>query len=131
MNADLAGAALRLVGAPFRLHGRDPATGIDCVGVVAAALAGCGRKVHSPRGYSMRQVDLAVLLEFAALNGLVKSDSDGDVILCAVSSVQPHLVIPTRQGFVHAHASLGRVTEMPGPLPWPVICQWQLQSEKD
>ncbi len=38
MNADLAAAALNLIGTPFRLHGRDPATGLDCVGLVAEAM---------------------------------------------------------------------------------------------
>ena len=34
----LATAAEQLIGIPFRLHGRNPETGLDCVGVVAAAV---------------------------------------------------------------------------------------------
>ncbi len=36
-------AAESLVGIRFRLFGRDPAYGLDCVGLVAAALARSGR----------------------------------------------------------------------------------------
>ena len=35
----LAQAAQKLIGSPFRLHGRNRETGLDCIGVVGAALA--------------------------------------------------------------------------------------------
>ena len=38
-GAALAAAAESLVGTRFRLHGRDPDTGLDCVGLLAASLA--------------------------------------------------------------------------------------------
>jgi cell wall-associated NlpC family hydrolase len=44
----LATAAETLVGSRFRLHGRDPETGLDCVGVVAAAMAAIGQSPPSP-----------------------------------------------------------------------------------
>lgn len=131
MRTDLAKAALGLVGAPFRLHGRDPATGLDCVGLVGAALAACGRTVIAPAGYSMRSLDVAPLLRFAAANGLEASDSDGDVLLAAVHSLQPHLLIAVPGGYVHAHAGLGRVTFLPGQLPWAMLRQWRLLDSKD
>ena len=37
-GAAIAAAARALVGVPFRLQGRDPALGLDCVGLVGAAL---------------------------------------------------------------------------------------------
>lgn len=40
MDAALAEAALSLVGTRFRLHGRVAETGLDCVGLVAAAMRG-------------------------------------------------------------------------------------------
>ena len=42
----LALAAESYVGASFRLHGRDPITGFDCLGLVLVALAEIGRPVR-------------------------------------------------------------------------------------
>ena len=44
--------ALALVGAPFRLHGRSEETGLDCVGLVALAVARSGVRVGALPGYS-------------------------------------------------------------------------------
>jgi cell wall-associated NlpC family hydrolase len=131
VNAALAAAAASLLDTPFRLHGRDPETGLDCVGLVAAALKRCGQAVDVPRGYTMRSADVRPLLHFAASNGLREVADNGDVILAAVHSLQPHLLIRVPAGFVHAHAGLGRVTLMPAPLPWPIARQWQLFQTED
>ena len=42
----LALAAEALEGAPFRLHGRDPVTGLDCIGVLAQSLEAFGQKCN-------------------------------------------------------------------------------------
>lgn len=118
--------ALGLVGAPFRLHGREPRTGLDCVGLVAEALHRAGRAPAIPQGYSLRAISVAQFLPCAAASGLIVTEDDGDVLLCMVNPLQPHLLVRAAGGFVHAHASLGRVTFMPGPLPWPVVLQWRL-----
>jgi len=131
VNAALAAAAASLLDTRFRLHGRDPQTGLDCVGLVAAALTRCGQAVEVPRGYTMRSADVQSLLHFAAANGLREVAGDGDVILAAVHSLQPHLLIRVPAGFIHAHAGIGRVTLMPDPLPWPIARQWQLVQTED
>ena len=51
MSGALAEAALGLLGVPFRLHGRDPATGLDCVGLVAEALRRAGRRPDASPGH--------------------------------------------------------------------------------
>ena len=33
--------------------------------------------------------------------------------------------VSTDPGFVHAHAGLRRVVEMPGESPWPIIGWWR------
>ncbi|WP_174522616.1 C40 family peptidase [Novosphingobium lentum] len=125
MNRALADAALDLVGVPFRLHGRDPATGLDCVGLVAEAVRRTGRTVAPPRGYRMRMLTVAPLLRFAEANGLEPTAADPDVILAQVHALQPHLLVVAPGGMVHAHAGLGRVTFLPDPLPWPIIAGWR------
>lgn len=124
MNGRLAEAALELVGAPFRLHGRDAERGLDCVGVVAEALHRIGRITSVPEGYTLRGTAISRFISCAAQSGLRPTDANGDVILCMINPVQPHLLVRVNDGFVHAHASLRRVVFMPGPLPWRVQMQW-------
>lgn len=126
----LAAAALELIGVPFRLHGRDPATGLDCVGLVAEAMRRTGFFPVPPQGYAMRSASPHALLRFAAASGLTEVSDDGDVVLAMVNPVQPHLLIAVPDGFVHAHAGIGRVTAMPSPLPWPTILQWRVIPQR-
>ena len=128
--AHLAGAAEALVGAPFRLHGRDPATGLDCVGVVTAALRASGRPVVEPNGYGLRNRSIAPLLELAEANRLVEAEGavePGDVLLVKPGPGQHHLLIASPTGFIHAHAGLRRVVAQPSPLPWPIERRWRLE----
>ena len=130
MNADLAAAALNLIGTPFRLHGRDPATGLDCVGLVAEAMRRAGFHPVPPGGYGLRALSVDALVPHAGARGRVPVPRDGDVVLARVSPVQAHLLIAAPDGFVHAHAGLRRVTFLPGPLPWPAPLAWRIPSER-
>ena len=127
----LAAAALDLVGSPFRLHGRDPRSGLDCVGVVAVALKAIGRDVALPCDYRLRGGCVQRFDHWAAACGLVPKPAllpiqTGDIVLCAPGAGQFHLMIASGDTLVHAHAGLGRVVAWPGPAPWPVRRCWQL-----
>lgn len=132
-GALLAEAAQGVVGSRFRLHGRDPATGLDCIGVLAAALAATGQKATFPTGYSIRTGrfdDLAALAEahgFAPATGIVLA---GDVLFVRPGPAQMHLLIAAVDPghFVEAHAGLGRVILRPGPLIDQVLQRWRLQA---
>lgn len=125
----LASAAEALVGIPFRLHGRDPATGLDCVGVLAAALSSGGNSHRLPNGYALRNRSLLDTSSIAQLCGLFPASGSivaGDVLICRVSPCQFHIAIAAPEDrFVHAHAGLRRVVLTPGPLPWPVVQHWR------
>ena len=129
-RAELAEAAEALVGAPFRLHGRDPATGLDCVGVIVAALRASGRRVVDSRGYGLRNGSVAPLLDLAEANSLNQAQGaiePGDILLVRPGPGQHHLLIATGAGFIHAHAGLRRVVAQPGPLPWPIERRWRIE----
>lgn len=116
----VAARALALVGAPFRLHGRDPVHGLDCVGVVALAT---GHAV--PGGYALRGGNAdAVTARIDAV--LARSDgaSPGDVLLMAAGPGQLHLAVRVENGIVHADAGLRRVVMRPGEPPWPLLAAW-------
>lgn len=130
----LATAAEALVGSAFRLHGRDPATGLDCVGVLAAALSSVGHPNRLPNDYTLRNRTLIDTSPIAQLCGLGPASGPivaGDVAICRVSPCQFHIAIAASSGgFVHAHAGLRRVVLAPGPLAWPTIQHWRLRAAK-
>ena len=127
----VAAAARELVGMSFRLHGRDPASGLDCVGVVAVSLAGAGWRGPVPSGYPLRGGDvdrIAALLD--RLLPRVKAwRRAGDIVLAVPGPGQFHLLALTDGGFVHADAGLRRVVERPGPPPWPIAASWRYEGE--
>jgi len=131
-GAELAEAAEALVGTPFRLHGRDPATGIDCVGLLGAALERCGGRAPLPNGYALRARALPDLAGFAAGCGLIAASgpiAPGDVLLVRIEPCQHHLLIAAADGrFVHAHAGLGRVIDCSAPLKGHIVHHWRLAA---
>lgn len=126
----LAAAAEALVGTRFRLHGRDPATGLDCIGVFAAAMAATGRPAAVPNGYALRQRDLAAFRPLAAGFGFIEASGDilpGDVLMFAVGAGQFHLGLAVGGGrLVHAHAGLRRVVRGPAGEAWRLAGHWRL-----
>ncbi|PXW78144.1 hypothetical protein C7451_103252 [Blastomonas natatoria] len=132
MSIGLAEAAHGLVGCTFRFHGRDPATGLDCVGVLAAALERVGRSVDAPIAYRLRGGCLDRFDDWASSCGLtevedVRPDRPGDILLCEPNSGQFHVMIIGMGLLVHAHAGLGRVVASPLPVPWPIRRRWQIR----
>lgn len=136
----LAAAASDCIGTRFRLHGRDPATGLDCVGLVEVSLRQIGHPFDAPSDYALRTLSTGPLLESlrdcpARRLRRAADDRTGDIVLCAVGPAQSHLVIIDRNQapdaraqttFIHAHAGLRRVVRTPGRPPWPVVARWRM-----
>ena len=126
----LARAAEALVGTKFRLHGRDPATGLDCIGLLAAALAAIGKPAPLPTGYTLKLRRLENWLPDPAACGFAITEGPiipGDVVLLELGPCQQHLAIALEAGrFIHAHARLRRVVEGSGPLPGVVRLHWRM-----
>lgn len=128
-SASLARAAEALADAPFRLHGRDPQTGLDCVGVVAAAMAATGRSAEFPTGYTLKRRSVGGLdsiaraLGYAEATGPVRA---GDVVMYRVGACQFHFGIATAPDqLVHAHAGLRRVVCGTVPAEWELCAHWR------
>lgn len=131
----LAKAAQALVGCPFRLHGRDPAIGLDCVGLVASALARTGVEAVPPSGYGLRNIGIGQWLPLAHLSGLRPAPGPvaaGDVLLIALAHCQHHLVIAAdTRSVIHAHAGLRRVVRQPLDTSWQVEAKWRLAQTSE
>ena len=128
MSARIVAAARSAVGARFRVHGREPATGLDCVGLAAWALEAGGFSGVVPSGYRLRGGNAGRVAAVVEAGGLVRvADAlPGDLVLAASGAGQLHLAIATEGGFVHADAGLRRVVERPGAVPWPVVGRWRM-----
>jgi hypothetical protein len=124
-------AAAGLVGCRFRLHGLDPGTGLDCVGLVHASLVAIGRQPVPPRGYGLRNIAIEQWLEFAARSGLEpvggKARAD-EVLLASLDYGQHHLMITTGANeVIHAHAGLARVVRQRRDPAMQILARWQVQ----
>ncbi len=132
MSAALAAAAAALVGTPWRLHGRDPTTGLDCIGLLGAALAAVGRPVVLPTGYPLRLRALDGWLPDPGKLGFVPAlgpDAAGDVVLLRLGPAQVHLAMAAPQGgWIHAHAGLRKVVCQDALPRGQILGRWRLTS---
>ncbi|GAB5488871.1 MAG: hypothetical protein Pars2KO_24410 [Parasphingorhabdus sp.] len=121
----MADEAVLLCGTNFRLHGRDPKTGLDCIGLADFCMSAAGVNCEIPTGYSIRGGDIDTIARFMEQAGFEQvcedAPCDGDIVLVQPSSAQFHFMICIQDGFIHAHASLRKVVFSPGPCPWPVL----------
>ncbi|WP_242139887.1 peptidoglycan endopeptidase [Sphingomonas sp. TREG-RG-20F-R18-01] len=126
-------AARAVLSARFRLHGRDPALGLDCVGVVAVAARGAGYDGAVPTGYALHGGDVArVRAQFDAA-GFVPAATvrPGAIALFDSGLGQLHLAVIVPGGIVHADAMLRRVVERPGMPPWPLLGCWHVRDSRE
>lgn len=130
-NAGIVRRARALVGSRFRPQGRDPHTGLDCIGVILCAFgipAGEVRSDYRLRGVNRREIEFGLLRHFRRVtNGDRRA---GDVLLCPVSDDQIHLAIECDGSFVHADSRLRRVVETPGSPDWPIGGVFRLRARR-
>lgn len=121
--------ARKLLGTPFRLHGRDPISGVDCAGLVALLY---GRIEGVPNGYALRNDEGARWLLELDAHFARRPDAHacaGDIVLMQAGPAQFHIGIWTGDGLIHADARLRKVVETPGPIAWPVLGVWCAPEE--
>ncbi|MFU7527313.1 NlpC/P60 family protein [Qipengyuania sp. ASV99] len=126
----LAEAAAGFVGVPFRLFGREPARGLDCVGLVHASLAAMGHRLAAPQGYGLRNTAPEAWFGFAEVAGFeqVKGRiAPGDVVMVQPGPGQQHLIVAENGNTgIHAHAGLRRVVRQPIAFPDAPLAHWRL-----
>jgi len=119
--------ARALVGVRFRPQGRARETGLDCVGLAAAA-AGVE---DVPRDYALRGNSLERLAAELEAAGLARVEvaRPGDLLAMEAGPGQLHLGVLSTEGLIHGDAGLGRVVERPGPVPWPILSVWRQRED--
>lgn len=126
----LAEAATRFIGVRFQLLGRDPAQGLDCIGLLACSLQAIGCQPIVPKGYRLRNSDASPWIHCAGESGLlplIGSIKAGDVLLFKAGPGQHHIVIAESEtSAIHAHAGLRRVVRQPMTNPGEKLAHWRL-----
>ena len=128
-----ASEAEKLRGTPFRLLGRDPSTGLDCIGLATCALERAGGSARAPSAYRLRNLDIGDFIGCAPRSGLRGARGPvlrGDLVLTRPGPAQHHLLVSLGEAlFVHAHAGLGRVVIQPLREDWPILHHWRLSAD--
>ena len=129
--AAVVAAAEALIGVGFRLQGRVPAHGLDCVGVAALAARAGGFDGAIPGDYALRGGDAATLIARFDASGLARvgDPAPGDIALFAAGPAQFHLAVLVAGGLIHADAVLRRVVARPGAAPWPMLGCWRVTGD--
>jgi cell wall-associated NlpC family hydrolase len=132
MSAAIWAAAEGLVDVPFRLQGREAATGLDCVGVIVAAFAARGVTLntiddYALRGMSLRRAEAA--LERAGLQRTRGRIVAGDVGLYALPGRQLHLALLAPGKIIHADAGLRRVAMAPANRLPEAASRWRWKEQ--
>ncbi len=130
----IADKAMSLCGARFCLHGRDVEQGLDCIGLAEQCLIAARFDCDVPNGYSIRGGSEQAIAAFMAEAGFERfaPESDlceGDILLARPGPMQWHFLIRAGDGFVHAHAGLGKVVHCPGAAPWPIAAIFRLVED--
>lgn len=116
---EFAAAAERLCGTRWRHHGRDPAKGLDCGGLLVASMAAVGLTATDSLDYDARMPPPEMLWSLCRQNGVEQLWSDrgaGRVGLCSWpgSPAPRHLVVMLGgQRIVHVHADARKVVVQP------------------
>lgn len=113
--------ARALIGTRFVAQGRDPAIGLDCVGLALLAYGIDPRAVRDD--YRLSGAHRAAILDFAgvAFRRVPRPRRRaGDLLLLRPAMAQWHLAIWSGSGLVHADIVSRRVVERPGAPAWPV-----------
>jgi lipoprotein Spr len=124
---EVVAAGRALTGAPFRPQGRSAGTGLDCLGVVAAAAG--AEPAGTRRDYRLRDFEPEAIGQALEALGFRRAEGParpGDVLILAPAPGRLHAAILTPGGYLHADAGLRRVVEAPGAPPWPVLSAWRL-----
>ncbi len=124
-------AAAACVGARFRLQGRDPEIGLDCVGLILWCARQCELPVSHVPDYTLTSRAEAMephllLAGFRQLTDL--RELPGDVMIFQMPGGMSHVAVCSAQGMIHADMRFRRVVEHRVDACWRerLIALWRL-----
>lgn len=108
--------AQRYLGVPFRPQGREPAAGLDCIGLALLVFdipaAAVPKAYRIGDRHCLSGISRALGLCFEMISeGAGRS---GDLLLIEIDRGRPHFAVRGPASHIHAHAGLRRIVETPG-----------------
>ena len=118
--------ARRLIGVPYRPYGRDPRTGLDCLGLALACFdVGEDRR----NGGDGRFVDERAMARSLSQHFIeVSEPQTGDLVVMRRGR-RWHFAISDAETLIHADARARRVIRRRGDPPWPVVSRWRMKGK--
>lgn len=111
--------ARSLLGTDFRLHGRDAAYGLDCVGLVALTYG----LTNLPQDYPLNGGSAAHYMQMLGLFARLREGAPqaGDCLLLQLAPTHFHVGVWSGASLIHAHVGLRKVVETPGIWPGTLL----------
>ncbi|MBA2467042.1 MAG: C40 family peptidase [Sphingomonas sp.] len=131
MAKSYADRARALVGTPFRVQGREAATGLDCAGLIIVTFglpSAQFRRDYRLRGDHRLELARVIALHFRRMPRA--QGRPGDLLMLSVARDQLHLAVQTDAGFVHADAGIGTVVETPGTPKWKTVAVYRRRARQ-
>lgn len=116
---DVVDAARKYLGVKWKHQGRNPESGLDCLGLVVQVAKDMGMTPHDPVDYTKSPDGQRLLAELnTQLNPVVDYDT-GDILLIRMGTNPQHLAFVTESGgIIHSYANIRRVVEHPLDDEW-------------
>lgn len=120
---DILVAARSCLGAPFRHQGRDPATGIDCAGLIVVVARSLGVPVADVSGYGVTPMCGQLEAALDAQSHLSRLPErllmrPGDVLLIRFAGEPQHLAVLGDGTLIHCYETSGKCVEHDFPESW-------------
>lgn len=113
LSEQLLTAARSYIGTPFRHQGRLPGLGLDCAGLVVAAVKECGLNCDDVAGYG-RSPYRGLLEKTLQAQKILQPIADpelGAILLFKIRHDPQHLALCAGETIVHSYETIGRVVE--------------------
>lgn len=111
---EIVDAARKYIGVKWKHQGRNPASGLDCLGLIVQVAKDIGLEPYDPVDYSKRPDGQRLIAE---LNAQLKQTVDyqaGDILLMRMGANPQHLAIVNETGgIIHSYAEIRKVVEHP------------------
>ncbi|MDR3450734.1 MAG: NlpC/P60 family protein [Alphaproteobacteria bacterium] len=111
--AQMIAASRGCIGTPFHHQGRDPANGLDCIGLLIVAARAAGMQVQDRNDYSRRPDGISLIAALAE-HGAVAADEiqAGDILVFRYDRQPQHVALATgADSMIHSFAPAGKVVE--------------------
>lgn len=119
--------ARSVIGAPYRRQGREPRTGIDCLGLAFHCFdLSFDMRTSDGRGLSPTAFERLAIRYFTTAN----TPRDGDLVVMRERG-RWHLGIRDGEAMIHADARSRRVVRRPGRLPMKLYAVLRRRGEMD